>query len=684
MKIKNEADAKQVWKRIEDKYAFSAPEKSARLPEIPLKNPTSKPFWKRLKEKPALLVTEKSTNFRDTYSKKRDPKDFEKKLSDEDLKNIERIQRYWNKRRNQDTFVSVRSKGNYPDDQEPKGNYPDGLHHLVNQQKIKRSLNRKKLSSLLQAIRSGNWDDMIFEDKTIPQLAMSLYAASQITQQQIYSILEHHQIKKELKINKTYQILDENNQFTPEAMKYLSKVFKNRRYLKPLSDEKIEEFRLLISTLPSSERVFYTSNLGSVENESLGKRLVVLDSIYMKDNELIHLTSGARDALGIARFGENEYVRAMLRLGKQTVHDIEHGVKKQARYTAISYPETESYSDGLHDWQNVTPFEATSHDFYHMNVMSSIPKNLLRGIWRFIDLTREKTGINMSKEIWDWIDADFNFTFYNNNNIQSGTDDLDLTQSTALFCNILRHETSAGNNTPPERTFFYHNPWSWSPTVLSITVYLDMIKNKDEWLKIGINPDLLTDPFKEHLGYIKKIYPIIQKNSFKIQIIKCLIAIEVSFLPLTDTFETIDKFAKTIEQKISLKKIKKAEATSNSPANTIQYAYDGEEISGAKIYSDVSRLNDLEKSSSLKKQDELKKTLNFKRAFSEWIKENPITSFMMCVPVLTPFLIVYVLIQVRNHQLKKTNQTMSTETDSETSPLNEDNNSNSGSNHLNG
>ncbi len=602
MKIKNETDAKQVWERIEKKYTGLGPETSTKL--------------------------------RDAYSKKIDPKDlpenFEEKLSKlstENFESIEHIKRRWKNLRNQDTLVSVRSKGNYPNDndQEPKGNYPDGLHHLVNKQKIKRSLNRKKLSSLLQAIRSGNWDDMIFEDKTIPQLAMSLYAASQITQQQIYSILEHHQVKKELTINKTYPILDENNQFTPEAMKYLNNIFKNRRYLKPLSDEQIEEFRLLISTLPSSERVLYTTDLGSVAKFSLGNQLVKVDSVYMHDDELIHLTSGARDALGIARFGENEYVRPMLRLGQQTVHDIEHGVKKQARYTAISYPETKAYSDGLHNWQNVTPFEATSHDFYHMNVMSSIPKNLLCGLWRFIDLTREQTKINMSAEIWDWIDADYNFTFHKNARLKSPNIN-DNTETTELFCNILLHklrkkDRQAGALVQRNNTFFYHD--QWSPTILGIIFYLDLIKNQDKWLEMGIDPNALTSPFKEHLAAIRAIYPEIKNNSFKIQLVKCLMQLQMKHKLTQNMLQTIDARAGEIEEKISIKKIKKADATDKNPANTIQFTYDNAEISCAKIYNDLKHFHQQKKANNSKKPDNEKE--RFKHAFDEWSKENPYT-----------------------------------------------------------
>lgn len=622
MKIKNETEAKEVWKRIEAKYAGLVPETSAYL--------------------------------RAAYSKKITSDDFKKELSNEDLESVKSLQRWWKKRRNEDTLVSVRSKGNYPKDKEPKGNYPDGLHHLVNQQKIKRSLNRKKLRSLANAVHFGDWDDSIFQDQTIPQLAMSLYASSQITQQQIYSILERHQIKKSLQIKKTYPILDKNNQFTPDAKHYLTRFFKYRWHLKTLSEEQIEDFRLLISTLPISERVFYTTDLGSVERYSLGNRLVALDSVYMQDNELIHLTSGARDALGIARFGENEYVRPMLRLGMQTVHDIEHGVRKQARYTAIAYPNTKAYADELHGWQNVTAFEATSHDFYHMNIMSTIPKNLLRGLWRLVDITRKNTGMKMSKEIWDWIDAEYNLTFHNHRHLN--TDNLNEKQTTELFCNILRYATSGktgrgGALVKRQNAFFPHN--RWSPNPLGIIAYLDMLKNPDKWSEMGINPDYLISPFKQHLAAIRDIYPQIENNSFKIQMVKCLMRLTMGSQVKYGTLDLVDEFTTEIEQKISIKKIKKAEETSQNPANTIQFTYDGTEISATKIYND------------LKKLKYQKEPLNFKKAFAEWLKENPITAGFMCIPAFTIPLFIYALIQVQN-QLNKNKQTDNSETSNKT------------------
>jgi len=503
------------------------------------------------------------------------------------------IQNWWRRLRQKDTLVKVN----------PAGNHTGSFNHLVNYNEktnhnVKKSLNKAKLDSLDQAIKSGNWDDPIFNDPTLPQLALTLYDSEKITQQQIYTLLERHQTLKDFPLRNTYKILDENEQFTQEAREFLLPIIRNRFHLRDLADESIEEFRLMVAALPGSEQVFYTTGIGKLAEEgiveesikhSLGLRLLGLDAMFFGKNQLIHLTSGARDALGLVRFGLDEYVRPMPRLGVQKLGDIEHGVKHQARYAAVDYPETKPYKN-IHDYLNVKDLEATSHDVYHGNVMSTIPKNFLFVLWRFIDISRAKTGYMWSKEIWDWVDTDYLYFFHQQKDFEADWLNQQMTQlkfSTELFFDLLNYGNGTSRREVSEDGSVLRED---KPTPMGVFIFIDMVQNRNDWLQLKIDPNYLAEPFKQYYLAAKEIYEYIKNDEPKIQLLKYNIYVQLKEQKVPKALQSFQSLNTIINARqstvLAFNKVKKEDeiAKSNQDwVNTVYFTYDGKSVTKKTI-----------------------------------------------------------------------------------------------------
>ncbi len=624
-------EARAVWDRLAKKYSNLAP----------------------------ALTEEKRAHYHQRNSAPIAAQQNTSAMDDGDLKRVRIIQRHWKQLLKKDTLIFVN----------PNGNHDSNFNHLVNKNKIKRSFNKDKLQLLKNAIDSGDWKAEIFNDETLPQLAMSLYAAEKITPHQIYSILEYHQTKNDYAVEEIYRILDDENQFTKAALSYLLPLFNDRKNVKNPSSEELESFRLLVSALPPSERIFYVTGVGKtyLNPHTMGETLINTDGLYgrQKDDvahrnqrqelikqfnaqiehveeiikqsellgqqstiehetllekqeylmyirdwrandnqydEIIHLSSGAQDAIGIALFGENNFVRPMSRLGGQSLEDIEHGVRHDARYTATQYPETKPYRDGLHSFHNITPLEASGHDKQHATVMSTIPTHLRQGLLRLVDVTREYTKLKWSKEIWSWAEIDYLFAFRNNKTLAAPTT---IKESTELFCDILIFGGDVRNKN-----------YGTELTPVAALTYLDMIKNKGKWRQIGINPNDLVSGLKTHFTNISILYPFIANDAPNIQMFKCLLYSEL--LKNDANKETLPK---RINQYISHLDAKKIDISKMPRENTIVMTYDGQLISPAIIKDfQVRGVQAQQSGSQSKKQIKSEK---YSPTFFEGVKITP-------------------------------------------------------------
>lgn len=449
------------------------------------------------------------------------------------------------------------------------------------------NLQDTKLKQLETAMREGDWGNAIFQDEQLHFLAFTLCQSKRITQQQLYTILERAEVTKDFQLQETYPILDENGQFTTHAEEILLPQL-SRQKPEPypsqglLTDAERESFRLLIAQLPKSEQVFYTTDRGRYaksdsekpEKGYLGEALAQLDAAYIGEKYITHLSFGVRDAMGIARYGADEYIRAIPRLGIQAIDDIEYAVRHKVRPAAIAYPGTVPYPENIHDYPEVIDYEATTHDFGHSIIMSTIPKYMLAGIHRFIDISRETLGYKWSKEIWTWTDCDFLYLLKHAEERRQATQPgTSLEIKTQLFCQLLNDGTISA---PTSRGYVSEmNP-------VGIGIFLDMIKNKEAWLKLNINPDSLIAPFKDSYEKIKTFYEKyhtqLENNDSKLNIFifQCLFILknknaEALFEPL---LAYINHNKEEISKKIKFKKVMKKEADPPESVNTIYAEFD--------------------------------------------------------------------------------------------------------------
>ncbi len=192
--------------------------------------------WNAFDKKYAHLVQKKEKNF---YRDQPVSEEFKTRLNEhkEAAKAIAMYgQRFFRGRRERDTFVTTSLTGLHPD--------PDGARRRILKDDdgskpalipLQRSNNKWKLKALDDALKNVDWNDNIFKDKTIRQLALGLYESGKITQQQTASILEFSQATKAYSLQKIYSIVNAEGKFTKEAKQYLLPKIQNTKHVKKLT-----------------------------------------------------------------------------------------------------------------------------------------------------------------------------------------------------------------------------------------------------------------------------------------------------------------------------------------------------------------------------------------------------------------------------------------------------------------
>ncbi len=464
------------------------------------------------------------------------------------------IQQHWNKLREQDTLIPVNLNGNH-DDQ---------FNFVVNRQQITRGIHREKLNTLAQMLHPAssqlivtNYNHPIFQDKYILELTLSLFTASdpakKITLQQLYTVLRQHQALQSYELIERYAILDEKGQFTKAALTILLPSIQKRRFLKSLNPVQMNTFRLLIFALPLSEQFFYTTQLGKNGVSAishLGEVLINSDIILTDSSKknsrlksskkLIHLSEGATNALGIVRFGNN-YVRTMFNFGEKPIQEIEEKFDTLAiRLGAICFPKTIPYKN-IHLYKDVTPHEASGHDDDHGLISSCFPQPVRTGLRYLKALFRETLQLYWFKETWHLTDMNMSYLLSHHKELLLEKENLSVKELTTLFCKslieIFSKRLSYGSylirqHIPEDSEFYltksYYNVHEegllkWSLLPLGAVMLLDMVKNKNYWQEMRIDPDHFTEELKCFYDDIVKIYPTITENDIKIQIFKCLV-----------------------------------------------------------------------------------------------------------------------------------------------------------------
>lgn len=478
----------------------------------------AKRIWDEFKAKYASLFTEMDAN-RKAMEAKRKAFYSDKDVSAdfiEFLKNnksfllsiqARKIQRLWKKLRSQDTLINVNKNGNH------SGEFTHLVHITKESQKVKRSINKNKLDLLEKLIKVNCWeeteeeaDHSITSDPHFSALALSLFAANKIDQHQAFTALEMPNDKV------VFFIVDEEGkEFTPEAIRMLIPAIQNRRKIKALSPAQLIEFKLMVAALPRSEQIFYLTEKPDSQSDLL-PTLLRLDSALIYTEFLVHLSSGARDALGLACFGLKEYVRPINRLFSLSKEEIEESIRHFARYAAQFHLGTVAF-ENIHDYENVTALEAFLHDVYHSLVMSTIPKNILLALLRLVDISRSAMKLQWSKEIWDWIDADYKYAFDNHKYLNED----DYSNTTTLFQDLLMD----GNGTSDPKVCQGGSLVRLlAPTPFGILAFIDMLENAKQWAELEINPNKFTKQFSLYYKKTAAIYEHIKNDSAAMKILK--------------------------------------------------------------------------------------------------------------------------------------------------------------------
>ncbi|MGQ3887566.1 hypothetical protein ACQUW5_00870 [Legionella sp. CNM-1927-20] len=488
---------------------------------------------------------------------------------------------------------------------------------------VYRSVNKRLADELLLAIKNGNWEEDIFSDVKLPYVALALFDQGKISYHQICTIFERLYVFEDFNPRKTYKILDHFGNFTPEAETILLPSITRPNL--PLDATQKEAFRLLLLSLPPSEQIFYTTEVGYLKfndnnADQLGNTLYKLGALYVHDykedaviehdkkqtssftasghiisesgegpldkqdeleqqddgrplaeknitevevtkKEIVRLSMGAFDALGIARFEEN-YVKPTFRLGMLTIDDIMAGVRQFTRPSSLPYPKWPFYSQ-IHGLKPITVLEAIDHEKFHSLQMSKTPKCIIKALWHISDFFTRQTTILKSKETWNWHDAEFNYAYdsddvnialvykdsleFLNNAVkpfsylsQFNLENLSIEDNTDLFCRML----STGKDYITNGGFLFLNNTHITPA--GILTFIDMIEHPDMWQEFKIDPKFFPDnsslvmaPFKNYYQRILSIYNNIRHDRPELKVFKCQLFFYLVEKNKTDQFESL-------------------------------------------------------------------------------------------------------------------------------------------------
>lgn len=191
-------------------------------------------------------------------------------------------------------------------DKDKKENRPKEVQsHSKRQHK---NICQEKLKNLLNSLQKGDWYHQIFQDNSVSELAFTLFKNKIISYQQYCSVILRSQFKhmKEILV---FPIVDEHGNFTAEGETILWPNLRDHYFLLPPTEEQITELKLLIATLPISEQFFFCSadSLHLERNPYQHKKPLDPSLSAYIDSQRIHLTAGLKDALGLVRYGVENY-----------------------------------------------------------------------------------------------------------------------------------------------------------------------------------------------------------------------------------------------------------------------------------------------------------------------------------------------------------------------------------------
>ncbi|MBI2786556.1 MAG: hypothetical protein HYX60_09770 [Legionella longbeachae] len=447
------------------------------------------------------------------------------------------------------------------------------------------SIDKKKSEQFMVMIKEGFLYNEILEkcfSNDIDQFAQSaVYAFSRgkITRDQTGSILEFREMKmlntkEEIKV---FNLLNENNEFTPESHEILHHF---------VASEEKDVFLKLIKKTPKSDCCYFeitVSDLYLENNPGVDGLLTLANQIkiikrdppsiikreYAKEFDeqssqekgvrLILLSISGRNALTQAIYGSHAKF-IFPRLKKFSIDDMERSMRSHGRYLALSYPGVEGETS-FHKIKANHLF-LSMHDEAHRRLISTVPNTAFDALLRAIDVIRQITGIKWSKEIWDSVDMETGSFLNETQNFRNLNSPEAITQS---FQRLLASKVY----TEQRRVKLFSENFLIETTWL---LMIDLVINKESWLKLSINAEYFTDDYKKMISFVKENEELIKHEE---SAIKQLAIILTKYFNLSSSttegckFKKISQYIQLVNKDNSLVLLKKSSLIPNQLTEVI-------------------------------------------------------------------------------------------------------------------
>ena len=244
----------------------------------------------------------------------------------------------------------------------------------------------------LLALFDGNVDDLV-------RAALDIFSRGKLSPQAMVTLLDFRAIHNGFNAAPVVPLLNTELNLTHEAHQFLGS---------QLDSKQKRQLESVLRTFPQHECCLLLFPSQS-QNEILelflqfAYRAKILFKNPTDASQYAWGSASVRDAVLRLLHGD-KVKQSFPRLGRLSIKDIEHSVRRHGRYCFQSFPGIEDTTQfhGL----TAAPFFVTVHDQLHRALISSLENVIFDGLIRAIDVVREKTGMEWSKEIWDALEME--------------------------------------------------------------------------------------------------------------------------------------------------------------------------------------------------------------------------------------------------------------------------------------
>ncbi|ASQ45596.1 hypothetical protein [Legionella clemsonensis] len=376
-------------------------------------------------------------------------------------------------------------------------------------------LTQEGLEQVYQAIQRGNFEDAALTREDHTFYALWLFKQNRITRQQMATLLARDQIPREYPLVKTFKILDDNGEFTKEAVKLWLPVIKSDAFGGKFTDWHLERLRLLIQAAPKSEQIFYLSepnpNIISSQKRELGNALQINHSwhrtLYQGKLYDLHMSFGVLEGIQIATSGISGAAASRAKLGKVGIDAVKEGVEFYYRPTAISMRNSgiEATTKGIHGYAESLMPAVSAHDVFHSRLHNTIKPEFHMMLNHMHQIIHQHTNQKWSKTMWELVDREFHAFQYQSINLDSPK------EAARHFLRML----TGGN-----AIFLFHNNVDSALSDDGFAIVLNMVNESEIWKKLyKIDIEFLGDPYKAQIRKVKHFKEVIGNASLRPEIL---------------------------------------------------------------------------------------------------------------------------------------------------------------------